>query len=140
MPVPLAGADREHLVHPLERRGIRQGRGSARPAQGVDLVDRADHRDVHVRGEQRLGDEAIARPHPLLPVDDQERDVGVGQLALDPALHALGEDVARPLHAGQVDQDQLGAGRGVGGDAADRPPGRLRARGDDRDAGCRRPR
>ena len=33
------------------------------------------------------------------------------QLALDPALHALGEHVARALHAGQVDQHELPGAR-----------------------------
>ena len=77
---------------------------------------------------------------PLLAVDDEQGDVGVGQLALDPLLHALGEDVARALHAGQVDEDQLPLGLEVGGDAADRPAGRLRADRDDRDVASRRSR
>ena len=50
-------------------------------------------------------------PTPCSPLIDQQDDVGVGELALDPALHPLGEHVARPLHPGQVDEDQLPAGR-----------------------------
>ena len=83
--------------------------------------------------EQGAGDEAVAGADALLAVDDEQRHVGVGELALDPALHALGQHVARPLHAGQVDEDELPAGLEVGGDAADRPAGRLRAHRDDRD-------
>ncbi len=51
---------------------------------------------------------------------------------LDPALHPLGEDIARALHARQVDEDELATGLEVGGDAADRPPRRLRPHRDDR--------
>ena len=75
-------------------------------------------------------------PDALLAVDHEEDDVGVGQLALDPALHPLGEDVARALHAGKVDEDELALGLEVGGDAADRPARRLRPAGDDRDVGA----
>ena len=81
--------------------------------------------------EQAGGDEAVPGTDALLAVDHQQGDVGVGQLLLDPALHAAGQLVARPLDAGQVDQHDLGAGLGVGRDAADRPPGGLRPdRGD----------
>ena len=79
-------------------------------------------------------------PTPSSPLIDEQGDVGVGELALDPVLHPLGEHVARALHAGQVDEDQLAPGLEVGGDAADRPPGRLRAHRDDRDVACRRSR
>ena len=113
----------------------RTGTSSFGP-EPVGLVDGADHRQLGAGAEQGADDEAVARPHPLLAVDDEEDDVGVGQLALDPALHPLGEDVARALHAGQVDEDQLPFGLEVGGDAADRPAGRLRPAGDDRDVGA----
>ena len=73
-----------------------------------------------------------SRAHPLLAVDDDQGHVGFGQLALDPVLHPLREHVTGPLHAGQVDEDELAAGLGVGGDPADRPPRRLRAHRDDR--------
>ncbi len=71
-------------------------------------------------------------PNALLAVDHDQRQVRFGQLALDPVLHALGEDVAGPLHAGQVDDDELAASLGVRGDPADRPPRRLRPHRDDR--------
>ena len=71
-------------------------------------------------------------PTPSSPLTTKQGQVGVGQLALDPVLHPLGQHVARPLHAGQVDEDELAAGLGVGGDAANRPPRRLRAHRDDR--------
>ena len=79
-------------------------------------------------------------PDALLAVDHDQGQVGVRQLALDPVLHPLGEHVARALHAGQVDEDELAAGLDVGGDAADRPPRRLRAHRDDRDVASRRSR
>ena len=99
----------------------------------VDLVDRADRRQPGAGAEQGAGDEAVAGADPLLAVDHEQGEVGVGELALDPVLHALGEHVARALHAGQVDEDELAAGLDVGGDAADRPPRRLRPHRDDRD-------
>ena len=80
------------------------------------------------------GDEAVAGTQALLGVDDQQAAVGVGQLVLDAVLHPLGERVARALHAGQVDEDQLPVG--AGGDAADRAPGRLGLVGDDRHLGA----
>ena len=46
-------------------------------------------------------------PTPSSPLMTNSASVGVGELALDPALHPLGEHVAGPLHAGQVDEDQL---------------------------------
>ena len=99
----------------------------------VALVDRADDRDLDPRRFQQAGDEAIAGTDALLTVDDQQGHVGLGQLAFDPGLHPFGQRVAGALHAGQVDQDQLAFGLEVGGDAADRAAGRLRAHRDDRD-------
>ena len=131
----VAGADREDLVHAAELGGLGQHRRQLRVVEAVHLVDRAKHGGVEVRAEQRLGDEPVARADALLRVDDEEDDVGVGQLALDAALHPLGQDVARPLHPGQVGEDELPALRDVRGDAADRSPGGLRAVRDDRDAG-----
>ena len=72
-------------------------------------------------------------PTPSSRVDHEQHDVGVGDLALDAALHALGEGVAGALHAGQVGEHELPARVGVGGDAADRAAGGLGALGDDRD-------
>ena len=54
-----------------------------------------------------LGDEAVARADALLAVEHEQRGVGVGQLALDAPLHALGQRVARALDAGQVDEHEL---------------------------------
>ena len=86
--------------------------------------------------QQRLGDEPVARTDPLLGVDDEQDRIGVGDLALDPALHPLGEGVARALDAGQVGEDQLPAGLDVRGHAPDRAAGGLRPLGDDRHAGA----
>ena len=80
---------------------------------------------------QQAGDEPVARPDPLLGVDHEQAAVGVGELALDPSLHPLGERVARALDAGQIDEHELPVG--AGGDAADRAARRLRLVGDDRD-------
>ncbi len=77
----------------------------------ICLVHRADHRQPGSGSEQRPDDEAIAGANPLLAVDHDQSQIGVGQLTLDPPLHALGQDIARPLHARQVDQDQLAAQR-----------------------------
>ena len=55
------------------------------------------------------------------------------ELVLDPALHALGEHVARALDPGQVDQHQLPGAGGVRGDAPAGPAGGLRTVGDNRD-------
>ena len=38
---------------------------------------------------QQRGEEPVARADALLAVDDEQRDVGVGELALDARLHAL---------------------------------------------------
>ena len=51
------------------------------------------------RRAQRRGDEAVAGADLLLAVEHEQRGVGVVQLALHPALHPLGEHVARALHA-----------------------------------------
>ena len=80
---------------------------------------------------ERVGDEAVARADALLAVEHDQRGVGVGELALDAALHALGQRVARALDAGQVDEHELRVRRRR--DAADRAARRLRLVGDDRD-------
>ena len=74
-------------------------------------------------------------PTPCSPLTTISAASESRELALDAPLHALGERVARALHAGQVDEHQL-AVVAVGGDAADRAAGRLRLVGDDRDLGA----
>ena len=59
--------------------------------------------DRDVGAGERPGDEAVAGPDALLAVEQQQRGVGVAELALDARLHALRQRVARALHAGQVD-------------------------------------
>ena len=69
-----AGADREDLVDALQLRRLGQHRRPARSAPvAVDLVDRADRRQVAAGAEQGVGDEAVARADPLLAVDHQQR-------------------------------------------------------------------
>ena len=75
-------------------------------------------------------------PIALLAVDDEQHRVGALELVLDPALHALGEHVARALDPGQVDEHQLPAPGEIGGDPAARAAGGLRAVGDDRHLGA----
>ena len=54
-----------------------------------------------LRAPQRLGDEAVAgAAGALLAVEHQHCGVGLLELVLDAALHALGEHVARALDAG----------------------------------------
>ena len=62
---------------------------------------------AQARVAQQPGEEAVARADALLAVDDEQRHVGVGQLALHARLHARGQRVARALHAGQVDEHEL---------------------------------
>ena len=69
-------------------------------------------------------------PTPLLAVEHQQRDVGVGELLLDAPGHARGERVAGSLHARQVDEHHLAVAARA--HAADRPPRGLRTIGDDR--------
>ena len=121
---------------PFELRRLGEDGGGLRVVEAVDLVDGADDRGVDARLQKRLGDEPVAGADPLLGVDDEEDRVGVRDLPLDPPLHPLGERVARPLHTREVGHDQLPVSRQVGGDAADRPPGGLRALGDDRHVGA----
>ena len=87
--------------------------------------------DRHVGLRERGGDEAVAGADALLAVEHQQRGVGVAELALDAALHALRQRVARALHAGQVDEHELRVA--AHRDAADRAARRLRLVGDDRD-------
>ena len=129
-------ADREQLVHGLELRGGRQRGGGLRAAEAIALVDRADDGRPLLRAQQRPGDEPVAGADSLVPIDDEQRGVGVAQLSLDASLHSLGERVARPLHSGQVDQDHLPTRGTIGGDAANRPAGGLRTVGDDRHLGA----
>ena len=75
-------------------------------------------------------------PTPWCPSTTSSAASASRQLSLDPALHSLGERVARPLHPRQVDQDHLPARGPVGGDAANRPAGGLRTVGDDRHLGA----
>ena len=70
-------------------------------------------------------------PTPCSALSMQQRGVGVAELALDARLHALGQRVARALHAGQVDEHELRVA--AHRDAADRAARRLRLVGDDRD-------
>ena len=110
---------------------------SAAWSEAVDLVDRADRPGPRGRAASRCA--AMKRspgPDPLLAVDDEEHGVGALELVLDPALHPLGEHVARALDPGQVDEHQLPARGDVGRDTAAGAAGRLRAVGDDRDLGA----
>ena len=102
----------------------------------VALVDRADHRPPLAGLEERLGDEAVARADPLLPVDDEQHAIGVGELVFHAALHPPGERIARALHARQIDEHELPPGGDVGGDSPHGAPGRLRPVGDDRHLGA----
>ena len=106
----------------------REPRASA-PIQAVDLVDGDDHR--HGGARRIADDEAVARADALAPLTHEQRGIGVRHLALDAALHALGQRVARALDAGEVDEHELM----VGGrrHAADRAARRLRLVRDDRD-------
>ena len=127
-PLARAGADREDLVDPLELGRLGEDRDQLVGPDRVDLVDRADRRQLPSFGaEQGPGDERVAGADPLFAVDDEQGDVRFGELALDPVLHALGHHVARLLDAGQVDEDELAFGLDVGRDPADRPSRRLRA-------------
>jgi hypothetical protein len=130
-PHPLAGSrgDREHVVADVERGGGLQRQHGPRPVEAVDLVHHDD--DGQPRFAQKRREEAVAGADALLPVHDEQRDVGVGELALDARLHPRGERVARALHARQVDEHDLAVI--VRRHAADRPPRRLRLVGDDRD-------
>ena len=101
--------DREDLGVAADQVGGRlQREHGARAVEPVDLVD-GDH-DRHVARCQRVGDEEVPGPaDALLAVDHEQRGVGLGQLGLDAALHALGERVARALHARQVGEHELEA-------------------------------
>ena len=127
MPSPVR-AETGKISSPTSSSAAAVSAGGARAVEAVDLVD--GDGDRQAGGAQRGGDEAVAGADALLAVDDEQGGVGVGQLALDAALHALGERVARALHAGQVDEHELVPR--AGGDAADRPARRLRLVGDDR--------
>jgi hypothetical protein len=122
-------ADRVDLAVQVELGGRLERRDGRLAVEDVDLVDHDDDRHFGVADRGR--DEAVAGPHALLAVQDEQRRVGVGQLALHPALHPLGQRIARPLHARQVDQHELPvvARR----DSADRPARRLRPVRHDRD-------
>ncbi len=100
-----ARADGEDLVARLERRGRAERRERVRAVEPVDLVDGDD--DGHAGTAQGAGDEAVARAHALLGVEDEQRGVGLRHLGLDAVLHALGQCVAGPLDPRQVDEHQL---------------------------------
>ena len=125
----LARRQREDVVGDAELGGGLQRRQRVGLVEAVDLVD--DDRDRHVGARQGAGDEAVARADALLAVDEQQRRVGLAELALDARLHALRQRVARALHAGQVDEHELRAA--AHRDPADRAARRLRLVGDDRD-------
>jgi hypothetical protein len=134
-PFAAARADREDLVDALQL-GCPRERLHGRPSTDpIELVDRAEDRYLRPGGDQRAGDEAVPGADALLPVDDEQHHVGIGQLALDSPLHALGQRVAGTLHARQIDEDQLPFRLEVGGDPADRAAGGLRSHRDDRDLG-----
>ena len=81
--------------------------------------------------EHPCGDEPVPGADPLAAVDHEQHRVDVVERAVDGALHALGEGVARALEAGHVDEHELVvlAVR----DADDPPTRRLRLVGDDHD-------
>ena len=92
----------------VELGGRRERRDRARAVEPVDLVDGA----TTGTGARRAAAPAMKRspgPDALLAVEHQQRGVGLAQLGLDALLHALGERVARALHAGQVDEHELAA-------------------------------
>jgi hypothetical protein len=100
------GGDREHLAVEAELGGGLQRLDGAGAVEPVDLVDGDDH--GHLRAAQRLGDEAVAGPaDALLAVEHEQHGVGLVELVLDAALHALGQRVARALHARQVGEHEL---------------------------------
>ncbi len=123
-----ARRDREHLAVQLQRARLLQCRGGRRAVEPVDLVDR-DRRRGRGACEHR-GDEPVARPHPLLAVEDQQRHVGSFELALHASGHALGQRVAWTLDPRKVDQHDLAVRPRA--HSPDRPARRLRAVGDDR--------
>ena len=131
LPHPCSGlrADREDLTGNVQVGGLLQALDGRGPAQQVDLVQNR-HRE-HARFADRVRDEAVARSYLLVPVQHEQRYVGLAQLGLHAPLHAFGQRVPRALHAGQVDDHELPVvGRRH---AADRAPRRLGARRDDRD-------
>ena len=67
----------------------------------VDLVDGDRHRAARRAAAQQLGDETVPGADALLGVDDEQAAVGVGELALDPVLHALGERIPGALDPGR---------------------------------------
>src|SRR3954453_8918374 len=80
-----------------------------------------------------LGDEGVSGADLLVAFDDEERSVRVAQLRVHAPLHALGQRIAWPLDARQVDHDDLPVS--AGGDAADGTARRLRPWRGDRDLG-----
>jgi len=122
-----ARADREDLPVDAQVRRLGQRRNGARAVEPIDLVERGD--GAHAGVPDGVGDEAVAGADLLLAVEHEQRDVGVAERALDAALHALGERVARTLDAGQVDEHELPLLPGR--DAADLAPGGLRLVRDD---------
>ena len=78
--------------------GLLQRQHGPRAVEPVDLVDRDDHRQLRARAA-RAAMKRSPGPTPSSPLSTHQRGVGVAELALDAALHALGQRVARALHA-----------------------------------------
>ncbi len=76
--------------------------GRAKP---IDLVQR-DHDGRRLR-EGALGNEPVAGADLLVGREHEADPVHLFERGVDDALHALGERIAGPLKAGQVDEHEL---------------------------------